>query len=57
VFDLEGDYKRLSDDIVMLTTRAFPDYQQGSQAADAQLAQCRRVVTPGYLSQRLRRDL
>jgi hypothetical protein len=54
---MEGDYKRLSDDIVMLTTMAFPDYEKGSREADALLTQCRRVAAPGYIAQRVRREL
>jgi hypothetical protein len=54
---MEGDYKRLSDDIVMLTTMAFPDDEKGSREADALMEQCRRVAAPSYVAQRIRREL
>jgi hypothetical protein len=41
----------------MLTTRAFPDYQRAYQEADEKMVQCRKLVSPGYITQRLRQTL
>ena len=57
VLSIEGDYARLSSDIHMLTNMALPDYRKGCEAAEQLLEQCRRVVTPEYAAQRVRRVL
>lgn len=57
VFDLEGDYARLTADITMLTTMAFPDYRGGCDQANALMERCRKVASPAYIAQRVRREL
>lgn len=57
VFDMEGDYQRLNSDITMLTTMAFPDYRRGCDEANALMEQCRKVASPAYIAQRVRRTL
>ena len=57
VFDMEGDYKRLTSDITMLTTLAFPDFRGGCDQANVLMEQCRKVASPAYIAQRVRREL
>ncbi len=41
----------------MLTTKAFPDYQHTCDEAEALMEQCRKVVSPDYVLQRMHRSL
>lgn len=54
---MEGDYARLSSDIQMLKNMALPDYTRTCAEASALMAQCRRVVTPDYVTERFHRPL
>ena len=57
VLDVEADYARLNKDMDMLTRLALPDFANGCEEAGVLLAQCRRVVSPEYVAQRVRREL
>lgn len=57
VFDLEGDYARLTADMNMLTRGAFPDYRKACDEASNLMDACRRVVTPKYVASRVRKEL
>ena len=57
VFDMDGDYARLNKDIVMLSTMALPDYTKASAEADALMEKCRKVVSPAYSAERVKREL
>ena len=54
---MEADYARLHKDMDMLCNLALPDYRKGCQEAQALLEQVRRIVTPDYVAQRVRREL
>ena len=57
VLSIEEDYARLNKDMDMLCNLAMPDYKNGCAEAEALLEQCRRVVTPEYVAQRLCREI
>ena len=57
VFDIQSNYDRLTSDIVMLTTRAFPDYERATAEADAMMEKCRRAVSQEYVLGRMERKL
>mgnify|MGYP007070062802 CR=1 FL=1 len=54
---MEADYARLYKDMDMLCNLALPDYRNGCQEAEALLEQVRRIASPDYVAQRVRRAL